>query len=462
MSSEFRDNPGFPKQARPKRSWPDLAMVMAAFVSTTLAPTTLPPTTIAPTTIVTTAAPTTIAPTTLPTTAPPTTLAPTTLAPTTIPPTTLPPTTEAPTTVSPTTEEPCDSNVSVYSKSLTGISTTQRSYRIGIYAADISDPGAAVSRIRVQFKAGSSGSLHITGASIGVKGSGIGYVDGQYVRLKFDGSNGVIISAGNTVWSDWVLFPWFDPDGDLYVHFDEQGAASTYNTAFIGVTAKSFYRKDGSYDDCMVRVPNGYDLYNTFTYGITDIEVCLDTLTTAAPTTLPTTAPPTTVVPTTLPTTAPPTTIAPTTIAPTTLVPTEPPTTIQPTTLAPTTLPTTAPPTTIAPTTLAPTPAPTTIAPTTLPTTPPPTTAAPTTLPPTPAPTTVQPTTVVPTTIVTTIVPTTVAPTTVAPTTAPPLVCDEWKLRSRIEELELESAISDSLEDNSRIRSEVSLDGDIC
>lgn len=302
---------------------------------TTAAPTTAPPTTKAPTT----AAPTTLAPTSLaPTSLAPTSLAPTSLAPTSLAPTTAAPTTAAPTSVPPTTV-PCGCDATnIYTKNLT-FSQTDGDYnrRIWIVPGNLSDPSCDPNWCRIAFKAGTS-TLNLNGASIGELDTEIlngAYKDG-YTRITFDGgSNTVVIPGGETKWSDWINFS-IDSDLQYLIHMYYSGDIA-YTLTPTGDT--TFY-KSTSDDDTMDQTLSSYSWTSSAVYGVTNIEIAGDCLTTQGFTTsLASTAPPTTAPPTTAaPTSLAPTTVAPTSLAPTSLAPTSlAPTTVAPTTLGPTT-----------------------------------------------------------------------------------------------------------------------------
>jgi hypothetical protein len=147
----------------------------------------------------------------------------------------------------------------VWAKYLPSISTGLNNYneRVIVPSNEIVASG---NRVRVAFKANSSHSLTIDGASIGPRDGYSSAFAANPIRLLFSGNNGITIPAGEVAWSDWTALYDFDSAKDHLIHFkSSQGAGTNYFQYCAQCSYAHEYYKFTDDDDVMVLSPIGYN-----------------------------------------------------------------------------------------------------------------------------------------------------------------------------------------------------------
>ena len=159
----------------------------------------------------------------------------------------------------------------LYSKSLTGSwAANTHNVRALLKAADISANGT---RIRVQLKAHATHDITLAGASIGERDGSSANFTGTPTRLTFSSSNGVEITGGSTVWSDWVDFS-LDETKDYLVHMNtDQGAGSWWSASVAGSGTNMYYTYgSGDTVDSTMDATLGSNFGDTAHFGVTQVD----------------------------------------------------------------------------------------------------------------------------------------------------------------------------------------------
>lgn len=131
--------------------------------------------------------------------------------------------------------------------------------RLVFPVANLSLPSGAVTRVRALFHAASAEALTITGAYIGKKAaSGDAYDFATTpTQLLFSGSGSPVITAGNSLWSDWMDLAWDKAEGLVVSVYCGGGTSSDGTRAKTGATINGYFK---SASDAATADATGYTL----------------------------------------------------------------------------------------------------------------------------------------------------------------------------------------------------------